>query len=133
MKMGYLFVVLSLWVAGAMASLAPATFGFEDPIKQQQFSALVKEIRCVTCPNQSIGDSQAPIAIAMKEDIYRRLEEGESEQAIRDYLLSHYGEYVSFRPPVQKETWALWGGPFAMLLLGGAIWSTFFYRRQRPV
>lgn len=98
--------------------------------QQAQFDRLVKEIRCVTCPNQSIADSQAPVASAMKEDIRRRLEQGESEQAIRDYLISHYGDYVTYWPPLQKETLALWWGPFIMLIIGATIWGTVFYRRR---
>lgn len=114
-----------------MAQAAPMTFKFEDPVKQQQFTTLVKEIRCVTCPNQNIADSQAPIACAMKEEIYRRIDKGDSEQSIRDYLFAQYGDYISYRPPVQKETWALWWGPLVMLILGASIWATFFYKRRR--
>jgi cytochrome c-type biogenesis protein CcmH len=98
--------------------------------EQAKFDRLVKEIRCVTCPNQTIADSQAPVATAMKEDIRRRLERGESEQAIRDYLISHYGDYVSYWPPVQKNTLLLWWGPFIMLVVGVAIWGTFFFRKR---
>lgn len=101
-------------------------FVFTNESEQQCFDHLVSEIRCVTCPNQTIADSNAPIARAMKESIYRRLQAGESEAAIRQYLLSNYGEYVSYRPPVAKETWVLWWGPLGMLFIG-----FFMLRRLR--
>lgn len=91
---------------------------FDSPNKAETFQDLVKEFRCVTCPNQSIADSQAPIAKAMREDVYRRVQSGESSEAIRGYLLSRYGDYVTYKPRFTRATWFLWSGPFILLGLG---------------
>lgn len=92
---------------------------FDSPQQAQTFQDLIKEFRCVTCPNQSIADSQAPVAGAMRDDIYRRVQAGEAPESIRGYLLERYGDYVTYRPRINPATWFLWGGPF--LLLGLAL------------
>lgn len=102
-----------------------------EPAKQEDYDALVKEIRCVTCPNQSIADSQAPIAVAMCEDIARRLEAGETKETIRDYLLSRYGDYITYRPAVSAETSLLWWGPLGFLLVGVIFWLRTIRRGKR--
>ena len=93
-------------------------FVFENTCQQQDFDNLLKEIRCVTCPNQNIADSNAPVAKAMQEEIFQRLQKGESALSIREYLLSHYGDYIFYRPLMKKQTWLLWGGPFLMFFFG---------------
>lgn len=98
--------------------LAIEELAFDSPHKAQTFQELIKEFRCVTCPNQSIADSQAPVAAAMRDDIYRRVQGGESPEDIRGYLLSRYGEYVTYRPRLKPATWFLWCGPFILLGLG---------------
>ncbi len=102
-----------LWAMGSLQ--------FDSPQHAQSFQELIKEFRCVTCPNQSIADSQAPVACAMRDDIYRRVQAGETPESIRGYLLERYGDYVTYCPPIKPATWFLWGGPFilfALALLG---------------
>ena len=90
----------------------------------------LREFRCVTCPNQNIVDSPSPIAKAMKEDIIRRLDQGESEESIRNHLLSHYGDYVVYRPVIKKQNGVLWLAPFAMLILGIVFWGRFLKKAK---
>lgn len=97
---------------------AAQTLEFDSPNKAQTFQDLIKEFRCVTCPNQSIADSQAPVAAAMRDDIYRRVQTGESAEQIRAFLLSRYGDYVTYKPRLKAATWFLWSGPFILLALG---------------
>lgn len=113
-----------------LASFIFLFLGFADPIQDKLYHELINEIRCVTCPNQSIADSSAPIAVAMREDIARRIEAGESESVIREYLLLRYGEYITYRPIVQKETWALWWGPLIFMLIGLGLWLKTLHKRQ---
>lgn len=111
----------SFWLCFVMMTLlscsvfAAQELVLDSPAKAQTFNALIKEFRCVTCPNQSIADSQAPVASAMREDIFRRVQTGESAEDIRRYLLSRYGEYVTYRPRLKPATWFLWSGPFILL------------------
>jgi len=97
--------------------------------KQQAYDRLIKEYRCVTCPNQNIADSGAPIAVAMREVIAERLEKGDSEENIREYLISRYGEYVVYRPSNNSHNVLLWWGPLGMLVTGIGVW--YFLARTR--
>ena len=99
-----------------------------DPTRETEY--FLKEFRCVTCPNQNINDSSAPIAKAMREEITRRLEQGESQEAVRDFLLSHYGDYVTYKPLLKNETAVLWFGPCIMILAGLFSW-VYFMRKKK--
>lgn len=110
-----LFLLGALW---CFKALAHEELVFDSPNKAQTFQELIKEFRCVTCPNQSIADSQAPVAKAMRDEVYRRVQEGESSEAIRGYLLSRYGDYVTYKPRLTVATWFLWSGPFILLGFG---------------
>ncbi len=104
---------------------------FESPQQQAQFESILKEFRCMTCPNQNIADSYAPVAEAMQDEIYHRLKNGESEDAIREYLLSSYGEYVVYKPMWNPSNSILWAGPFFMLIMGIGIWYLLFSKRTK--
>lgn len=105
-------------------------FVFETSEQQHDFECILKELRCVTCPNQNIADSYAPIAKAMQEEVYVRIKRGESLETIREYLLSHYGDYVFYKPLMTQQNYILWFGPVGMLLVGGLMWFAFFKKSQ---
>ncbi|MBI2791082.1 MAG: cytochrome c-type biogenesis protein CcmH [Gammaproteobacteria bacterium] len=107
-------------------------FVFETQQQQQDFEYILKELRCVTCPNQNIADSYAPIAKAMQEEVYVRIKRGENLETIREYLLSHYGNYVFYKPLMTEQNYILWFGPFGMLLVGGLMWFAFF-KKSHPL
>ncbi len=128
MRLTFNFIIFILLI------FPPIGFGnyeFDSRDQAQQFDNLIKEFRCVTCPNQNIADSQAPVAKAMKEEIYQRFIRGDSDVAIREYLLSHYGDYVSYRPPIKMQNMMLWCGPFIMLGLGFLFWFKIFSGSKR--
>lgn len=87
-----------------------------DPLKI--YEKLIRELRCVTCQNQTLVDSSAPVAVSMRAFIYLKLHEGATEAKIKDFLVQRYGDYVLYNPPIKKETSLLWVGPFVLLLMG---------------
>lgn len=80
-----------------------------------------ESLRCVVCQNQSIYESDAPLASDMRKLVKTRLEAGDSNGEVIDYMREKYGDYVLLKPPIQNNTYALWVLPF-LLLLGGLIW-----------
>ncbi len=106
------------------------TRAFDTAEQQADYECLLKELRCVTCPNQSIADSSAPIARAMQDEIYTRLKQQESVQVIREDLIAHYGDYISYNPTLKANTYGLWFGPFVLLLLGGLFWFALLKRKS---
>lgn len=91
---------------------------FNTPVQAEKFQKLLKDFRCITCQNQSLADSSAPIAISMREAIYRKLKEGQTEKEIQDFLVTRYGDFVLYNPPFKKETIVLWLGPCLFFLIG---------------
>ncbi len=97
--------------------------------KEAQFDHLLKNLRCLVCQNQDLADSSAPLANDLRLQVYHMVQEGKTDNEITDYLVSRYGDFVLFNPPVKALTWLLWFGPILFLLLGLLIfWRTCFKR-----
>ena len=106
-----------------LAIAAPAVLG--DPAQEARAHSLEMEIRCVQCQNEPIAQSTSEIAADMRTLVRERVAAGDSDSEIRDFFRERYGDFVLFRPPVDARTWALWGAPGVLLLLGlWAIYST---------
>ena len=115
-----LALAFTLLIAGHTQALEPVDY--RSDAEEQRFRALAAELRCVMCQNQSIADSNAPIAHDLRTEVLRLMREGQSDAQIKQYLVERYTDFVLYEPPMKKSTWLLWAGPFLMLLLGaGAV------------
>ncbi|MGK2740219.1 cytochrome c-type biogenesis protein [Tepidicaulis sp. LMO-SS28] len=103
----------------------------DDPALEARARAITKELRCLVCQNQSIDDSDAPLARDLRDLVRQRIKAGESDEEVLDYVVARYGEFVLLRPPFRLGTLALWLAPFAALG-AGAIVIYVFYRRRGP-
>jgi cytochrome c-type biogenesis protein CcmH len=111
---------IALLCSGRAAALEPVEY--RSDAEEQRFRALAAELRCVMCQNQSIADSNAPIAHDLRTEVLRLMREGQSDAQIKQYLVERYTDFVLYEPPMKKSTWLLWAGPFLMLLIGaGAV------------
>ncbi len=125
---GAMVCVLGLWaaVAGAVVDV--------DQLSTRQLSEryhhLVEEYRCPKCQNQNLAESDSPISADLRKQIRRMLEEGASDEAISDYLVARYGEFILYRPRLQPGTYLLWLAPVALLLIGGLVVGVVVYRRR---
>ena len=90
-------------------------YEFKNAQQQEDFGILVQELRCPKWQNQNIADSNAGLAKDIKDRAYKLLLEGKSTQEITDYMVERYGDFITYRPPVKKNTWVLWFGPFVLL------------------
>jgi cytochrome c-type biogenesis protein CcmH len=91
---------------------------FDEPAKQQAYENLVKELRCLVCQNQSLADSDADFAEAVRTEVYTIIQSGKSEQEAVKFLVDRYGDFVLYNPPLKTTTSLLWLGPFGLLLAG---------------
>jgi cytochrome c-type biogenesis protein CcmH len=98
-----------------------------DPVLEARARALSEGLRCLVCQNQSIDDSNAPLARDLRILLRERLKAGDSDAQAVDFVVARYGDFVLLRPRFTPETWILWIGPFALLLIAG----TFLYLRRR--
>ena len=101
----------------------------DDPALEQRARALSANLRCLVCQNQSIDDSDAPLARDLRVLVRERLVEGYSDDEIEAFVVARYGEFVLFRPPFNASTVLLWGSP--VLVLGAGALGLFFAIRRR--
>ena len=121
-----LFAALFVF-AGLAAAAQPLRFA--DAAEEARFRALVAELRCVMCQNQSLADSDAPIARDLRAQVLEMMREGRSDDEIEAYLVERYSDFVLYRPPMKPSTWLLWFGP-ALVLVGGAATVVAIVRRR---
>ncbi len=114
-----------------MANAAIDTYEFKDEGERARFRTLTEELRCPKCQNQNIADSNAPIATDLRREIFRMLEDGQSNAQIVDFLVLRYGDFVLYKPPVNARTYLLWYGPFALLGLGALGLGVLVLRRRK--
>ena len=134
-----LFAVLALVLAGIMGGYAAgaaeqavdANGQLTDQGLQGRFERITQELRCLVCQNESIADSNADLAVDLRQQVREMLIAGKSNDAIFDFMTNRYGEFVRFSPPLETKTLFIWGAPFAMLLLGGFIVYRIVRHRSR--
>lgn len=129
-----IFAMLAMllgFILGPANSNTIDVYSFSDPGQQRRFDALIDELRCPTCQNQSIADSNAPLSEDLRQRIYELLQSGYDDAAIRAYLVERYGDFISYRPPLEPATWLLWFGPLVIFL--GAVTVLMVWIRQRQV
>ena len=102
-----------------------------DPAEEAQAKALMETIRCLVCQGQSIADSNAELAGDMRSMIRTRIAAGEKPEAIRKWLIERYGDWVSYKPPLDKLTWPLYAVPVLFLAIGLWIVSGRLKRRRK--
>src|SRR5262245_16626802 len=85
---------------------------------EQRVREVAHELRCLVCQNQTIADSNAELAVDLRNSIREQLERGASEREVLDFMVARYGDFVLYRPPLKASTVALWAGPFVLLAFG---------------
>lgn len=131
-----LLCIFTLLIAGhVLAQVSdPTPLKFSNAAEEARFNALTHELRCVMCQNQSLADSDAQIAHDLRREVLQLMQSGRSDAQIKSYLVERYGEFVLYRPQVQRNTWLLWFGPL-LLLAGGAlvVWRVVRRRSARAL
>jgi cytochrome c-type biogenesis protein CcmH len=125
--------------AALFLSLAAPAFAVQpdevlkDPAMEARAREISKELRCLVCQNQSIDDSNAPLARDLRVLVRERLVAGDDDTGVLSYITARYGDYVLLRPPFKASTYVLWIGPVIILLLGALGAALFLRGRNRPV
>ena len=114
--------------AGAALAQPAADEAFEQRLKR-----LETDLRCLVCQNQTLADSNAPLAEDLRREVRELALAGKSDAEIRAFLVARYGDFVLYKPPVKESTWLLWFGPFLLLGGGLAVWLAIVRHRRRAV
>ncbi len=129
--MRYLIYVLGIWLCCLLsygAQEAESIYAFDDPIKAQWFEQLSQDLRCPKCQNQNIADSNATIALDLREKTYELLQLGYDKTEVINYMTTRYGQFITYDPVVDATTLFLWAFPISCLIIGSLAW--FFSSRK---
>jgi len=122
--------LLALALAAVPASAQRIVPQLSDPAAEARAHEIDKSLRCLVCQNQAIADSNADLAIQLRQIVRERVAAGDSDEGVRAYVVARYGDWVLMRPPFNAATLLLWIGP-ALLLAGGGVAAALYLRRQR--
>jgi len=129
--------ILRLLIVGLLclrvlpAAAGVEMFDFSGNVSEQRYMALISQLRCLVCQNQSLADSDADLAHDLRAEVYEHMQQGETDQQVIDFLVARYGDFVLYKPPVKPSTYLLWYGPFVLLGLGLILLGINIRRRQR--
>lgn len=125
------YAILALALLAFQALALDANGQLENRALQTRFERITHDLRCLVCQNESIADSNAELARDLRRQVQEMLVAGKSDDAIFGFMTDRYGEFVRYSPPLELKTLAIWGAPFAMLLLGGIIVYRIVRERSR--
>lgn len=123
-------LALSLFAGPVLAAPQPDEL-LDDPVLEARARDLSAELRCMVCQNQSIDDSDAPLARDLRDLVRERLVAGDSDEEVLSFLVDRYGEFVLLKPRFSVHTALLWGAPIVLLLFGGLLVAIFLRGRRR--
>ncbi|GGZ92691.1 cystathionine gamma-synthase [Ignatzschineria ureiclastica] len=118
LQMGSALMALMAFVAILQPAFSSVNlYEFKNPVDEQRFQTLTRELRCPKCQNQNIADSDAPLAQDMRDLTYNMIIDGQADAQIINFMVDRYGDFVMYNPPVKPITWLLWFSPVVLLLL----------------
>jgi cytochrome c-type biogenesis protein CcmH len=130
MKVVCIFLIsLCLGLANAREAVPLA----EDPTVEARLVHISQELRCLVCQNESLASSRAELADDLRREVRDLIRSNKSDQEIKDFLVSRYGDFVLYRPEVKPLTWVLWFGPFIVLLIAGIFLLAYLRQRRASV
>jgi cytochrome c-type biogenesis protein CcmH len=120
-----LLALASTWAFGQAEEVA-----HPDPVVEQRLKDLAEELRCLVCQNQTIADSNAPLALDLRNQIRQQIAAGRDDAQIRAYMVERYGDFVLYRPPFKATTALLWLGPLLLIGMGATVFL-FVVRKRK--
>lgn len=127
--MKYLYVLILGLLVSSSALAKDAAPLADDPLVEQRLITISEELRCLVCQNESLAGSRADLALDLRRELRTLIKQGKTDSEIREFMVSRYGDFVLYRPPVKPTTWLLWAGPFGLMAVG--LVGLFVYLRRR--
>ena len=114
-----------------LLALALPAWAADEAALERRAEALEKELRCLVCQNQTLAESNAPLAVDLRNQVRAQIAQGKSDAEVVDWLVARYGDFVLYRPPLKGKTLLLWAGPF--IFLAGVLFLLIRFLRRRKV
>ena len=124
-------LLLALLMATTVAAQAIDPLPFKDHDQEVRFQHLTAQLRCLVCQNENLNDSNAELARDLRHEVFDLMQQGKSDDEIKQYLVDRYSDFVLYDPPMKASTMLLWFGPFLILLAGAAVVVVTVRRRGR--
>lgn len=128
-----LFTALLLAGCASVMAAGLEAFDFSGNVDEDRYKYLIAEIRCLVCQNQSLADSDAELAHDLRREVWELMDKGQSDPEIADFLVTRYGDFVLYNPPVKPSTYILWYGPFVLLAIGLLMLARTLKRRGKQM
>jgi cytochrome c-type biogenesis protein CcmH len=129
MKRLLALLLLALAVASGWAKEAAPLA--DDPAVERRLIDIAEEMRCLVCQNESLAASRADLAVDLRKELREQIRQGRTDDEIREFMVSRYGDFVLYRPRVKPLTWLLWAGPFVLMVAGVVALMMYLRRRNR--
>lgn len=127
----WLCIPLLLWGVASLAHAAIDVYEFDTEEQRKRYQVFLEELRCPKCKNQNLAGTNSQIAEDLRRELHRMVVDGVTDEEIIDFMVTRYGDYVLYRPPVQKNTLFLWAGPFLFVFIGLCCVAWVVYRRRK--
>jgi cytochrome c-type biogenesis protein CcmH len=124
-------VVAVLLVLGGLAHAIDAQDAFDDPVLQERYENINRELRCLVCQNQTIADSNATLAQDLRREVRDMIAAGQTDAQIREFMIERYGDFVLYRPRMTAGNFLLWAAPVLLLLIGAIVLVRVVRRRAQ--
>lgn len=125
-------LLLTLLFSSMHAFAAIEAHEFSNELERQRYQSFIEEMRCPKCQNQNLAGSDSPISADLRRELYEMIKAGKSDKEIVDFMVDRYGDFILYRPRVTPVTYALWGAPVALLVIG-SITLIMILRRRRSM
>jgi cytochrome c-type biogenesis protein CcmH len=102
-------------------------------VSEAHYKEVISELRCLVCQNESLASSQAELAQDLREEVYKMMDAGKTDDEIVEFLVARYGDFVLYDPPLKPSTWLLWFGPFVLAALALLVMGYTVRKRSRGV
>lgn len=126
-----LTLMLTVFLITGTAGAAIESKQFENSETEARYKKMIAELRCLVCQNQNLSDSDADLAKDLRNQVEKMLKSGNSDEQIADYMVTRYGDFILYNPPLKTSTLVLWAGPLLMVIIGIIIVANIFRRRDR--
>ncbi|MEJ2620879.1 MAG: cytochrome c-type biogenesis protein CcmH [Candidatus Thiodiazotropha sp.] len=126
-----LFALICLMGLTSLQAATLAEYTFEDPAKHEDFRAIIEEMRCLVCQNESLAGSNAELAVDLRNEIYEMMKSGQGKAEVIDFMVARYGDFVLYSPPIKPSTYPIWFGPLIVFLIGGVVLFRIIKRKNQ--
>ncbi len=127
----HVVLVALLAFAGAVHAQAIEPLPFQNHAQEVRFQNLTRQLRCLVCQNESLADSNAELARDLRLEVFKLMQQGQTDAQIKQYLVARYSSFVLYNPPLKPGTWLLWFGPALILLAGAGVVLLTVRKRRR--